>query len=220
MIKALIFDFDGLILDTETPDFESWQQIYRQYGYDFPFENWVSIVGGTGASDFDPHEYLEELSGLKIERKELQQQRSKDYLQNIDLQPILPGVLDYLEEAKGRELRLAVASSSPLDWVQGHLSRLGLFERFDTIKTAEDVERTKPDPALFNAVIEEFEIQPGEGLVFEDSFNGILAAKSAGLYCVAVPNPLTAELDLSRADLQLASLADLSLGDLLRRAEA
>ena len=138
MIKALIFDFDGLILDTEMPDFESWKDIYRQYGYEFPFENWVSIVGGTAASDFDPHIHLEELSGQKLNRKELWQQRSKDYLQKIELQPILPGVLDYLDEAERLGLRLGVASSSPSDWVHGHLTRLGLFDRFHAIKTADD----------------------------------------------------------------------------------
>ena len=220
MVKALIFDFDGLILDTEMPDFESWQHIYSQHGHDFPFENWASIVGGTAASDFNPHTYLEELIGQKLDRDELWQQRGKDYLLKVEQQPILPGVLDYLDEAERLGLRLGVASSSPRDWVHGHLTRLGLFERFHSIKTADDVDNTKPDPALFNAVLDEFEISPNEGIVFEDSLNGILAAKRAGLYCVAVPNPLTAQLDLGRADLQLASLADLSLGNLLKKMAA
>jgi HAD superfamily hydrolase (TIGR01509 family) len=219
-IEALIFDFDGLILDTETPDFESWQLIYRQYGHEFPFDMWASIVGGTAASDFDPHTHLEELISQKLDRIALSQQRSKGYLNNIEQQSILPGVIDYLDEAERRNLRLAVASSSPQDWVHGHLKRLGIFERFHIIKTADDVKKTKPDPALFNAVLHVFELTPDESIVFEDSLNGIVAAKRAGLYCVAVPNPLTAQLDLSRADLQLASLADLSLGDLLKKVEA
>jgi len=219
-VNALIFDFDGLILDTEAPDFESWQRIYRQHGLDFPFDNWASIVGGSSASDFDPHTHLEDMIGQKLDRDTRELLRSKAYLKHIEQQPVLPGVIDYLDNAERRNMRLAVASSSPQDWVHGHLTRLGLFERFHIIKTADDVEKTKPDPELFSSVMHEFELSPGEGIVFEDSPNGILAAQAAGLYCVAVPNPLTARLDLSRADLQLASLAEMSLGDLLKMVEA
>jgi HAD superfamily hydrolase (TIGR01509 family) len=220
MIKALLFDFDGLILDTEMPEYESWQGIYRQYGHDFPLDKWASILGGTGSSHFDPHLHLEELLGKKLNRVEIWGKRRADYLRQIEQQPILPGVLNYLEEAKKHGLRLAVASSSPRNWVHGHLARLGIIERFQSIKTADDVQHTKPDPALFIAVLEEFNLSANEGIVFEDSPNGVAAAKHAGLYCVAVPNPLTAQLDLSQSDRILDSLAEMSLGDLLKRVEA
>lgn len=215
MIKALIFDFDGLILDTEMPDFESWQSVYQQYGCELPLEKWALILGGTGASDFDPHSYLEELSGQTLDREAVWISRRKQYLDNVAGQPILPGVMDYLDEAQRRGLRLGVASSSPENWVRGHLTRLGLFERFHSVKTAEDVQKTKPDPELYTAVLNELSIAPEEGVVFEDSPNGVLAAKRAGLYCVAVPNSLTARLEIKDADLQLESLADLPLEDLL-----
>lgn len=215
MIKALIFDFDGLILDTEMPDFESWQAVYRLYGCELPLEKWALIIGGTGASDFDPHTYLEELGGQSLDRDAVWISRRKHYLDSVSEQPILPGVLDYLDEAERRGLRLGVASSSPENWVRGHLTRLGLLERFHSVKTADDVRKTKPDPELFTAVLDELSIKSDEGIVFEDSPNGVLAAKRAGLYCVAVPNPLTAQLELNGADMQLSSLAELSLGDLL-----
>ncbi len=215
MIKALIFDFDGLIVDTEWPDYESWQQVYQQYGCQLAVEKWGQIVGGTGASDFDPHKHLEELCGQTLDREEIWISRRKQYLDELSAQPILPGVLDYLDEAERRGLQLAIASSSPENWVRGHLARLGIYQRFDAIKTADDVQRTKPDPELFLATLEALSIKPAEGIVFEDSPNGVRAAKAAQLYCVAVPNPLTVRLKFDGADLRMNSLVERSLGELL-----
>jgi beta-phosphoglucomutase-like phosphatase (HAD superfamily) len=108
-----------------------------------------------------------------------------------------------------------VASSSPENWVVGHLTRLGLIEFFEQIVTADDVEKTKPDPALFLLAAEKLGVTPQQAIVFEDSRNGVLAGKRAGMYVVAVPNPLTDGMDFSEADLKLGSLADLSLEQLL-----
>jgi len=215
MIKGLIFDFDGLIVDTEWPDYESWQQVYQHYGCDLAVEKWGQIVGGTGASDFDPHEHLEELCGKKLDREEIWISRRKQYLGELSAQPILPGVLDYLDEAERLGLQLAIASSSPENWVRGHLARLGIYQRFDAIKTADDVKRTKPDPELYLATLETLSIKPSEGIVFEDSPNGVRAAKAAQLFCVAVPNPVTVQLKFDGADLRLNSLEDKKLGELL-----
>ena len=217
MIKALIFDFDGLIVDTELPDYESWQQVYRRHGCELAVEAWGQIVGGTGASDFDPHTNLETLCGQPLDREEIWISRRKQYLDTITQQPILPGVLETIEAAERLGLGLGVASSSPENWVRGHLARLGLYQRFDTIKTADDVERTKPHPQLYLAAMDALGIQPSEGIVFEDSPNGVKAAKAAGLFCVAVPNKLTAQLHFDAADLRLDSLADLSLPDLVKK---
>lgn len=215
-IKALIFDFDGLIVDTEMPDYDSWQSVYRQYGQELPVELWGQIVGGTGASDFDPHTYLEELSGKMLDREQVWISRRTNYLENLEQQPVLPGVVEYLDEAERLGLKLAVASSSPENWVRGHLARLSLYQRFDAIKTADDVARTKPDTELYNAALEALSISAGEAIVFEDSPNGVKAAKAAGIFCVAVPNPLTEQLEFEGADLRLGSLAEVSLGELLQ----
>jgi beta-phosphoglucomutase-like phosphatase (HAD superfamily) len=104
--------------------------------------------------------------------------------------------------------------------VHGHLTRLNLIERFAVIKTADDVERTKPDPALFLAALDDLGVQANEAIVFEDSPNGVLAAKRAGIYVVAIPNPLTAQLNMVSADMQLKSLADLPLRELLSQVNA
>jgi HAD superfamily hydrolase (TIGR01509 family) len=216
--KALIFDFDGLIIDTELPDYESWQDVYRSHGCELAVETWGQIVGGTGASDFDPHTYLEELCGQKLDREEVWISRRKQYLYSISEQPVLPGVLDYLDEAERLGLKLAVASSSPENWVRGHLARLGLYQRFAAVKTADDVNRTKPDPELYVATLEELKVKADQAVVFEDSPNGVRAANAAGIFTVAVPNKLTAQLPM-QANLSLNSLAELSLGELLKRVD-
>lgn len=215
MIKALIFDFDGLIVDTEWPDYESWQQVYRRHGCELAVEKWGQIVGGTGASDFDPHEHLEELCGKKLDREEIWISRRKQYLDELSAQPILPGVVEYLDDAERRGLKLAITSSSPENWVRGHLARLGLYQRFDAIKTADDVKRTKPDPELFRVTLDALSIKANQGVVFEDSPNGVVAAKAAGIFCVAVPNRLTAQLKFDGADLRLKSLEEKKLEEIL-----
>jgi len=216
-IKALIFDFDGLIVDTELPDYESWQKVYRQHGCELPLQAWGQIVGGTGASDFDPHSHLEELCGQPLDREEVWINRRKQYLDSITEQPVLPGVIDYLDEAEELGMKLAVASSSPENWVRGHLARLGLYERFDAIKTADDVQRTKPDPELYLVTLDALSLRADQAIVFEDSPNGVTAAKAAGIFCVAVPNKLTAQLPLGQTDLRLNSLVELPLTELLEK---
>jgi len=216
-IKALLFDFDGLIVDTETPEFQVWQSIYREYGHELTAEQWGQIVGGWGISDFDAATHLVELvgDGLNVEELRARHRSESDAL--TLLQPILPGVVDYLDKARRLGLCLAIASSSPHSWVDTHLTRLGLYHRFDSIVCADDVPpgRTKPNPDLFLMALQRLEVQPSEAIVFEDSPNGIRAAKKAGIFAVAIPNPVTVRLKIEGADLTLNSLEDLSLQDML-----
>ncbi len=219
-IRALLFDFDGLILDTEWPDYESWQEVYQSFGQALPVETWGQIVGGNGASDFDPHAYLEQLCGKPLDREEVWISRRQRYLSNLAELEVLPGVIDYLDAAEDMGLQLAVASSSPENWVRGHLARLGLYERFDAIKTADDVTRTKPDPELYNAALAALGVAPDEAIVFEDSPNGVLAAKAAGVFAVAIPNRITEQLKLEHANLRLGSMTEMTLAELIAHAEA
>jgi HAD superfamily hydrolase (TIGR01509 family) len=216
-IRSLIFDFDGLIVDTEGPDFESWQEVYGLYGCQLPVEAWGQVVGGTGASDFDPVTHLEGLCGQKLDREEIWVNRRAKYLDSIANQPVLPGVVDYLDAAEDLGLSLAIASSSPENWVRGHLARLGLYGRFNAIKTADDVKRTKPDPELYLAALDALQVQPSEAVVFEDSPNGVKAAKAAGIFCVAIPNGVTSQLKFEGADLRLNSMAELPLREMLTK---
>jgi HAD superfamily hydrolase (TIGR01509 family) len=214
MLKALIFDFDGLILDTETPEYETWRAVYREFGQDLPPETWGQIVGGTAASDFLPVPHLETLTRRDLTPLNLTARVAEQSLARIYAQPPLPGVLSLLDEARAAGLGLAVASSSPREWVEGHLCRLGLLERFHLLRCRDDVRCTKPAPELFLSALEVLGVGPGEAVIFEDSPNGVLAARRAGIFVVAVPNPMTERLDIPDANLRLRSLADLSLADL------
>jgi beta-phosphoglucomutase-like phosphatase (HAD superfamily) len=127
-------------------------------------------------------------------------------------------VVEYLDGAAALGLKLAVASSSRHDWVDAYLSRLGLLDRFDAILCADDVTRTKPDPELYAAAVYRLGVETAAAIAIEDSPNGLRAARAAGLFCVATPNPMTALLPLDEADVVVASLSDLPLPELLARA--
>jgi len=218
MIRAVIFDFDGLILDTEVPEFQTWQEIYGSHGCELPLSVWATGIG-TSSDAFNPYDYLEAQVGRVIDREAIQQQRRQRYRELLKTQAVLPGVREYIAEAKRLGLRLAVASSSSREWVVGNLTEHGLSPHFDCIKCSDDVLRVKPDPALYQCAVDALELRPEEAVAFEDSPNGVTAAKRAGLFCVAVPNPLTRQLILTHADLQLASLAEMPLQRLLEHLE-
>ena len=134
-----------------------------------------------------------------------------------DAQQLLPGVLARLDEAAELGLRLAVASSSSRTWVARHLARLGILDRFEALLTRGDVERTKPDPGLYLGALAALDVDAHEAFALEDSVNGILAAKTAGLHVVAVPGPLMRCADFSAADLLLASLEEHPLAEIAAR---
>jgi len=215
MLKALIFDFDGLILDTETPEYHAWRAIYREFGQDLSADTWGQIVGGNAASDFDPVTHLEALTGQNLSALGLPRRVLEQSLAQIHSQPPMPGVLDLLDAARDAGLGLAVASSSKRDWVEGHLTRLGLLDRFQAVRCREDVGRTKPGPELYLSALEALGVSPKEACAFEDSPNGVLAACRAGIPVIAVPNPLTARLNITGETLRLKSLADLKLDEIL-----
>ena len=215
MIRALVFDFDGLILETEAPIYQSWLALYQSFGFPLPFETWATIIGTAEITGFDPCRELERLAGQPLDWRELESRRSRHERALVETQPILPGVEQYLQQAGRLGLKVGLASSSSSGWVTGHLERLGLREHFQAIRCSDDVQHTKPDPELYLAALEGLGVPPGQAIAFEDSPNGIRAAKAAGLFCVAVPTPFTCQLPLGEADLQLSSLADLPLETLI-----
>ena len=216
-IQSFIFDFDGLILDTETPEFRIWQSIYRAHGQEIPIQQWGQIIGGFGLSHFDAALHLQELTGGPLDLDSLRRQHRRQSDALTAQQTVLPGVLDLLDEAERLNISLAIASSSRHAWVDSHLTRLGLCHRFDKIICADDVppSRTKPNPDLFLLALNQLQVPKEAAVVFEDSPNGIRAAKSAGIFSVAVPNPITSMLAFEGESLRLSSLADLDLADLL-----
>lgn len=215
MIRGLIFDFDGLIIDTEWSDYASWQAVFGEFGLEFPLDLWLKEVGTVGA--FDPLDYLEETLARPVDRATLRQQRYQRDREMVRMLEPLPGVVDIITQAKQRGLRLAVASSSEHEWVDTHLKRLGLYDYFDVVCCRDDVGgRSKPDPAVYQLALQKLNLTAENVIVFEDSPNGIKAAKTAGIFTFAVPNEVTRHGDVSAADVQLHSLAGLPLSDMLR----
>jgi HAD superfamily hydrolase (TIGR01509 family) len=219
MIHGLIFDFDGLIIDTEWSVYQSWMELFDSFGAELPLDQWTSIIGTSEYEHFNPYDVLEQQVGRSLDRKSLRIKRYEREMELVRVQPILPGVKNYLRDAKIRGLQLGVASSSDRKWVIGNLSRLSLLDYFDIVHTSDDVERTKPDPALYRLALQSLDLLPEEAIVLEDSPNGVTAAKIAGIFTVAIPNPLTARLNLGHADLQLDALSQISLADLIEKVE-
>ncbi len=212
-MRAALLDFDGLILQTEASNYAALQAIFRAHGAVYRLEEYLQIVGTTNEA-LDPFLLLEQRTGRACDRAAFQAERSaRETHLNAALQP-LPGVVDLLDAAADRGWRLAVASSSSHDWVDRHLGRLGLFERFDAIICRGDAPQVKPAPDLYLEALRRLGVAPHEGIAFEDSYNGSLAAKRAGLRCVAVPHELTRSQDFSHCDLIVDSLATVDLAAL------
>jgi HAD superfamily hydrolase (TIGR01509 family) len=215
VIRAIVFDFDGLILDTEEPIYRSWLEVYEAHGEDLPFDRWVQTVGST-TTGFHPQHHLEERLGRPLP-KEVLDRRMDRRTELILANQVLPGVVQRLEEARAMGLKLGVASSSTQEWVRGHLARLGILDHFDCLRCRDDVANAKPEPDLYLAVLDCLGVRAEEAIAIEDSPNGVAAARRAGMTCVAIPNSITAHLDLSHADLVLNSLAELTVAHLLER---
>ena len=216
-IRAFLFDFDGLILDTELASRAGWELLYGEHGHELPAELWATLVGTTHAV-WDPMEHLEELVGRPLEREALNERRYAHEIAMIEAEELRPGIADYIAVARRLGLKRAIVSSSSRRWVDMHLERLEQAVGWDAICTADgDPARAKPAPTLYLEALELLEAAADEAVAFEDSPNGVAAAKAAGIYTVAVPNEVTRELGLEGADLVLDSLADLPPDELLAR---
>lgn len=214
MIQAIIFDFDGLIFDSETPDYESWRQTYADYGVTLPLDLWVANIGSTDF--FDPYAYLEAQVKRPLDRSAVRRVRRQRDDALLAAQTIMPGVREVVSAAQQLGLRLGVASSSPHSWVDDHLARLGLLPAFETICCRDDVGgRSKPHPAVYSLAVRRLGVTPQQALALEDSPNGVTAAKEAGLWCTAVPNQMTRTLNFDHADYRLETLSALPLPDLI-----
>ena len=209
MLRALIFDFDGLILDTETPEFHAWQKIYRLHDTALALEDWLPCIG-TG-SVFDPHAHLETLTGSTLDRQEIASARKLCNEELIARETLCPGVLSTLQAARVANLRIGLASSSSRAWVEPHLSRLGIAEFFETLQTGDLVEEVKPHPELYQRALAALQVDASEAIALEDSLNGLRSARGAGIFTVVIPNAMTRHLDLSEADLLLESMEELDL---------
>ena len=214
-IKGIIFDFDGLICDTETPEVRAWEALFAKYGFTFPFERYQETIGAIHNDD-SPFVFLEELLGHPVERCDVKEGFLHLRNELIESEPMRPGILNYLDEAKNKGLLIGLASSSPRSWIDYHLSRFGILDYFSCIKTCNDVRNTKPDPELYIKSLDCMHLLAHEVIALEDSPNGVTAARKAGIYTTVFPNEVTRHFEFGNADLVIESLEEMPLKELLR----
>jgi HAD superfamily hydrolase (TIGR01509 family) len=206
---ALVFDFDGLICDTETMVFESVRRVFLDHGADLTLEEWLPAVGAAEAPDWPAA--LEAAVGRPLDRAMLTAARQGHGEQLLAALAVLPGVVALLDAAHAASVPCGLASNSPRSWVTGHLDRFGLAHRFDVVVVVEEVTNPKPHPEPYLRAVAALGAAPATAVGLEDTVIGLTAAHRAGLFTVAVPGPMSAHHDFSAADLVVASLADLTL---------
>jgi HAD superfamily hydrolase (TIGR01509 family) len=213
-MRAVVFDFDGLILDTELPVYTAWREVFEAYECGpLAIEEWAAEIGTIGGLDLLG--MVRERARAPLDEDEMHRRRRARVYELVADEQVRPGVVAWLDEADALGIPVAIASSSIPEWVTEHLDRLGLRHRFVHVACADGVRAPKPAPDTYLAACTALSVDPADALAVEDSPHGITAAKRAGLRCVAVPNAITAQLDVSHADVVLTSLADASLSAVL-----
>jgi HAD superfamily hydrolase (TIGR01509 family) len=215
-VRALVFDFDGLILDTELPIYAAWCALFEDHGASPPtIEEWSAEIGTVNGLDLRGMLVERATRPVDLDEADVWRRGHRDLL--LAEQQARPGVEDWVAEAEAAGLGIGIASSSEAEWVLPLLERIGLHTRFRYVVNAGGALRPKPAPDVYVEACARLGVDPVHALAIEDSPHGIAAAKDAGLRCVAVPHQLTEALDLSAADLRLASLAECSLAEAIAR---
>jgi len=208
---ALILDFDGVIMDTESAVVEAWRDESTARGV--PFDE-VAFLASLGVPSLRP-ERIAALLGADADPADVTERiRARLRVTTADL-PVLPGVRELVAEAAAAGVPVAVASGALRPWVEGHLARAGLLDAFAAVVCRDDVTAGKPAPDLYVAALRRLGATASRSVAVEDSGPGLAAARAAGVRCVAVPGPTTTGHDLAGADLFLPSLAGARLPDLL-----
>ena len=208
-LAAIVFDFDGLIVDTENPGFVSWQEIYQAFGATLHIGDWRHATGYVAG--FDPAIHLEKILGRRLDWSQLIPKRDARNWELTLQARVLPGIEPLMRSARERHLRIGVASNSGNGWVEGGLLRLGLREFVDTVVTRDMVINPKPAPDIYLKTVQTLQVEPGNAVALEDSEPGCRSANRAGLKTVAIPNRFSERQDLTVADLIVKSAVELNL---------
>jgi HAD superfamily hydrolase (TIGR01509 family) len=207
-LAAFVFDFDGLIVDTENPGFISWQEIYQEFGTTLNIDDWRHATGYVGG--FDPGIHLERILGHRLDWSQLMPRREARNWELTLQASALPGIEPLLREAKEHRLPVGVASNSENGWVEGGLRRLGLRDYVDAVVTRDMVINPKPAPDIYLKTVQTLHVEPSQAVALEDSEPGCRSAKQAGLKAVAIPNRFSERQDLTVADLIVKSAVELN----------
>ena len=215
-VRALLLDFDGTMLETESSSYGSWRELLAEHGYELTAGTWSSAVGTLNG--VDPVALLETHLGTGVDRSALERRQAARHRELLAEEALRPGVQEIVDEARARGVHTAIVTSASRRWVTEHLRRLELDADWEHIVAADgDPARAKPSPLLYREALDLLGVDAAEGVALEDSPNGVRAAKAAGLTCIAFPNPITETMDLGAADAILADLDGLGLEGLLAR---
>ncbi|MDF2557574.1 MAG: family hydrolase [Bacillales bacterium] len=216
MIKALIFDFDGIIIDTEVVWYEAYKEFLIDYGIELTVEKFSEVVG----SENDVlNAYILENTLKPIEIETLEEKAWNIVQEKLEKPVAMPGVISTLKSAKEKGLRLAIASSSNREWIVNFLNKIDALEYFEIIKSREDVSKVKPDPELYLSALRALELEPNEAIIFEDSLNGLKAANAANIPCIIIPCLVTKHLPFEGHALRLSSMSEIQLDELIEKIE-
>lgn len=197
-IRAVIFDFDGLLVDTETAEYLAWRRLYGEYGGTLEVSTWQHAVGYDGR--LNPREMLERQVGRELDWSLLVPRKQQYHVEQIKQLPPLPGVIPLMQGCRDAGIRIGVASNSSSQWVKEGLDRVDLMQYVDAYATRDEVANPKPLPDVYQLALHKLGAAPERTVAFEDSEPGVRSAKAAGLYVIAVPNEFTRLQDLSSAD--------------------
>ena len=212
-LEAVVFDFDGLIIDSEWVIFESAVAAFAAHGHRLTIEAWSTIVGTNDEHHPDRWSRLCAACGVEgFDRADYEAAYEAQDRSNRDEMPALPGVVDLVDELSAAGVRLGIASSSSRRWLDHHIRRLGLADRFATLVGADLVGGVgKPAPDVYLKACADLGADPARSVALEDSAHGATAAKAAGMAVIAVPSRITRHNDFSHADRCVGSLAQLDL---------
>jgi len=209
-IKGIILDFDGLILDTESPELNAWIEVFNELGLAFPEAEYLQMVG-RAVDDAQPLHFLKRYLTTPYNPKQILEDKRLIVARLLDSAEVMPGVKRLLNDAKKYDLKIGLASNSDSHWVIGHLEKFDLLRFFSCVKTSENVVHAKPDPSLYSESLACMKLEANDVIAFEDSQNGVMSASRAGIFTIAVPNRVTRFMDFSAANTIINSLEDFSL---------
>ena len=202
-MKAIIFDMDGLMIDSERLYFETEREMAKDMGKEVSDETLWRMMGRKPIESMEI--YAEDL-GLDIPAEELLKTRDTAFEKKLIKEVVpMPGLFEILSEFKG-EMKLAIATGSPVKFLDIVLDRLDIKEYFDVLQPSDEIVNGKPDPEIYLKAVEKLGLSPEECIVLEDSSNGALAGKNAGCYTIAVPSEYTCKQDFSFVDYKADSL--------------
>lgn len=211
IFDAIIFDHDGTLVDTETPDFLAWEMLYREYGALITKEHWAKVaVGHMNGYQQLFAELMAQNGHIALTPAGLRRQLEQFWTITLENVTLMPGAEALLNQLRQAGYPLAVATASDRQWVTRWLSRFQLEPYFQTVVTMDDVTHNKPAPDVYLLAAERLGARPERCLVFEDSLAGLQAAKAAGMTAVVIPSHITASLDFSLADHIIPSLEQVS----------